>query len=675
MCMDLTHFDPCARLPPELMLHVLRYLLPKDLLNAGRVSREWRDRASDEELWKALFTKEGWVMDVEKMNEYGRERKRMGSGPTWDGRLERRGSKRRADQAFGRGDVSPITGRPQADGATLPIRSLEPMTAEDAVMTDYTARAASPAIHSHPSQVIIRPPMFAPLSRPDDDPKISWPYLYKQRTVLEHRWDTGKYKTFSLPHPEHLDEGHKECVYAMQHTPTHLVSGGRDTTIRRWDLATQRLIKPVLCGHEASVLCLQFDSRPTHDIIVSGGSDNFVITWRFSTGEQIKKMTTAHNESVLNLRFDDRYLITCSKDKTIKLWNREALSRSSPLIPAHVVDLFANATDCLNLHTGLINPFTLITTLTGHQAAVNAVCLLDNTIVSASGDRTIKSWDINRGKHIKTYSGHSKGIACVQYDGRRIISGSSDNTVRIFDARQTVEIGRLTAHTNLVRSVQARFGDLLTTTDDELRVQSKAIDKAYRTAEAVSRMRPLSPAMHGGRLGLRNAGNAIPQDVVSLGAAVPAGGGGERWAKIVSGSYDETVRIWRKERGTTSWVTRCELRQESVLGQRRRTPVAAPAPAPASAHHAPPPPAGGLSALTQQTTTVNTSTTTTAPPPPQAHGPPARNPASESNRVFKLQFDARRVVCCSQNKMIVGWDFAGDDQELQLVGGWSIETM
>lgn len=45
-----------------------------------------------------------------------------------------------------------------------------------------------------------------------------------------------------------------------------------------------------------------------------------------------------------------------------------------------------------------------------------------------------------------------------------------------------------------------------------------------------------------------------------------------------------------------------------------------------------------------------------------------------SNRVFKLQFDARRIVCCSQNKVIVGWDFANGDPDLKNVGNWSLET-
>lgn len=33
-------------------------------------------------------------------------------------------------------------------------------------------------------------------------------------------------------------------------------------------------------------------------------------------------------------------------------------------------------------------------------------------------------------------------------------------------------------------------------------------------------------------------------------------------------------------------------------------------------------------------------------------------------RVFKLQFDARKIICASQDPRIVGWDFACDDEEI-----------
>ena len=301
------------------------------------------------------------------------------------------------------------------------------------------------------------------------------------------------------------------------------------------------------------MLCLQYDETPGNDIIVSGGSDAYVIIWRFSTGEILKKMTNAHSESVLNLRFDDRYIVTCSKDKTIKIWNRHALAPNSPLLPVQILDH-------LNLNPltagEMVKEFTLLSTLRGHHAAVNAVMIHNTTIVSASGDRTIKSWDLLRGTFKRNYLGHNKGIACVQFDGRRIVSGSSDNSVRIFDAERQAEVACLRGHGNLVRTVQARFGDLETTTTEELALEARRADAGFyramaRGMEPPRRFGP-SPAS---RSAGRNAGSSRPEEMLSVGTRVPPGGGGSRWAKIVSGSYDETVILWMKDR-EGRWVAR-----------------------------------------------------------------------------------------------------------------------
>ena len=43
---------------------------------------------------------------------------------------------------------------------------------------------------------------------------------------------------------------------------------------------------------------------------------------------------------------------------------------------------------------------------------------------------------------------------------------------------------------------------------------------------------------------------------------------------------------------------------------------------------------------------------------------PAVAPSQQNARVFKLQFDARRIICCSQDPKIVGWDFANGDEDV-----------
>lgn len=68
-----------------------------------------------------------------------------------------------------------------------------------------------------------------------------------------------------------------------------------------------------------------------------------------------------HCEAVLHLRFQDGIMITCSKDRSIAVWDLQS--------PTDI---------------------TLRRVLVGHRAAVNVVDFDDKYIVSASGDRTIK---------------------------------------------------------------------------------------------------------------------------------------------------------------------------------------------------------------------------------------------------------------------------------------------
>ncbi|KAI9838293.1 MAG: hypothetical protein M1819_005561 [Sarea resinae] len=636
-------------------------------------------------------------------------------------------------------------------------------------LSEQEATSSVPPLSLSPA--IIEPSLV--LRYPFSTPKINWHYLYKQRRRLEDNWNAGRFTNFQLPHPEHAYEAHRECVYTIQYSGRHLVSGSRDRTVRIWDLDTRRLMKPPLVGHTGSVLCLQFDDSKEEDIIVSGSSDTDVILWRFSTGEMIKKLEHAHNESVLNLRFDKTFLVTCSKDKTIKVWNRKELdpedkdypkarTASANRFPPYIISmeilpsLYAGG-QLIKKHKPLPT-YSLLMTLDGHGAAVNAIQVYEDQIVSASGDRTIKVWDIHTGDCLKTLPGHKKGIACVQFDGRRIVSGSSDNTVMIFDHVTGGDVGTLEGHSNLVRTVQAGFGDL-PGNEDDLRAEAEAVDREFFRA----RQRGVIPNTN--RKGQpRNAGSRNPRDITTIGAKIPPGGGGSRWGRIVSGSYDETVIIWRRnEEG--KWVISKRLRQEDAVraaaGPRHpdllapvvtttvnhqqhnlmhngqaTAPVAGTVPngatgAVATGHpHHPAPhgqPGSQANVLASQTgqhvphtlypglhaalhpnnqpgqanigtalghfqvalnqggqngtQTQHQQQTTQAHPHPVVHAHHQAAPADvhswhehfptpaphnqQSNfRVFKLQFDSRRIICCSQDPRIVGWDFANGDEKI-----------
>ncbi|KAH0287990.1 WD40 repeat-like protein, partial [Aureobasidium melanogenum] len=339
----LLHLDPVVFLPPEITSQIFLHLSPSDLLRCSTASRLWHERVLDSTLWRTFFAREGWMPDLAEVRsgEAAEARRRLSLSRNTsqkpprrkpDGELERSGSIKRAKESV--------------DGWNEQHSTLE--ADDDAVLQESEDGAASLSAMSLASEADYldiasgTDPSSSPLPQPSSSlystynasPRVNWLYLYKQRRRLEDNWNKGRYTTFQLPHPDHPEEAHDECVYTIQHSRDWLVSGSRDKTIAIWDLETQRRVRTLSGAHIASVLCLQFDERPEQDIVVSGGSDSFVVIWQFSTGRIIRKMDDAHTESVLNLRFDDDLLITCSKDKTIKIWNRREVFVDSDIIPA-----------------------------------------------------------------------------------------------------------------------------------------------------------------------------------------------------------------------------------------------------------------------------------------------------------------------------------------------------
>ncbi|KAF1829253.1 WD40 repeat-like protein [Decorospora gaudefroyi] len=796
----LLHLDPVLYLPPEITFQILSYLKPETLLRASTLSRAWRERVLDSPLWKLLFRLEGWNSNFPQVRAYEevqrqkraqfkeKERKTRPRAPE-DMEYDKPSHKKRVRerQLFGDGSASESsihnTLEPLSIGGSAgnawgeqhgPVEADDsPSVKSEDKMEGISFHGASPAVS--PTQVARRekrsdasedaPSTVAAteatgasiepsLLLPGSEAKINWQFLYKQKRRLEDNWGAGRFTNFQLPHPSHPEEAHTECVYTIQYSGKYLVSGSRDKSIRIWNLDTLRLVHPPLTGHSASVLCLQFDERPEQDIVVSGGSDCRVILWQFSTGRIIREMERAHSESVLNLRFDDRYLVTCSKDKTIKVWNRKEMRptddtypsstmKSGARFPSYIINM-QDHVENQHLHFKPLDPYSLIMTLEGHNAAVNAIQILDGQIVSASGDRSVKCWDIRTGACTRTFSGHTKGIACVQFDGRRIVSGSSDESVRIFDRATGAEVACLNGHSNLVRTVQAQFGDL-PGNEEELEAEARAIDRNFYDAQ--NRGQITNGRLTRAERRARNAGSRDPNKVFALGAKLPPGGGGSKWARIVSGSYDETVIIWKRGPDGAWEKSQTLLQNDAVraAGGRPRRPVVptpnsanqaaqqnnqqpnAQAQAPAQqnnfqalaqqaqaqaqaaqtlaqqahalnaasqAMHGPaastaPPNASGSTnnvastpvnqAAASHNQTTDNAAATAAPaanPPPHHHHhhhhhaphPLAAplNTNGTNSRVFKLQFDARRIICCSQDPTIVGWDFANGDKDIVL---------
>ena len=635
------HVDPLVKLPPEIMVEIFSYHDPRTLLTASLTSRAWYSRTSDWQLWRNLYTGQGWRVDLEAIRRAEEEaaaflssRKSTRPGDDLEGTMGPESKRPRMPQSwFDRSaayqrlidnddDDEAMNGVVEGpSSAHLTYLYTTHQTPSDSDPSSFSSCSSSSSFPSAAS--LLKSGLM--IRTAEGTAKINWQRLYKLRRQLEDNWSSGRFTNFQLPHPQYLSEAHTERLYAIQYSGKWLVSGSGDRTLRVWDLETRRLRYSPLVGHERSVLCLQFD--PAEDIIVSGSSDRSVCIWQFSTGKLLHRIGSAHEDSVLNLKFGRRHIVTCSKDKTIKVWSRHALSPTyedenyprrreagaSVRHPWYIIDVSSSTIPSSALLREPLKPYSLLMTIHGHSSAVNAIEINDKEIVSASGDRLIKIWNIRTGALKKTLTGHEKGIACVQLDDHHILSGSNDNTVRIYSRPSGTQVACLRGHSNLVRTVQAAF--------------SRA-----------------------------------------------------RWGRIVSGSYDETIVVWKKDDVKGTWTIGDKLQVGAASANAAQL-------IPKILHtnfQVRSQPTEYLPEAVQNffndtngnnndddnelnyNNNINENDINAIPPaepvhPGQAFHFPGRQPTST---VFKIQFDARKIICASRDHKIIGWDFACYDPEI-----------
>ncbi|CAO3694905.1 unnamed protein product [Umbelopsis ramanniana] len=223
--------------------------------------------------------------------------------------------------------------------------------------------------------------------------------------------------------------GHDHSVSSVAFLPSGdiIVSASRDKTIKLWEVASGYCVK-TFTGHLEWVRSVQ----PSEDgrLLVTSSNDQTSRLWDASTGETkmefrghdhvvecaifvpvnaypyVRELINDTSKAGKEQPTPGQYVVTGSRDKTIKLWDASG---------------------------------QLLHTMIGHDNWVRGLVVHPSGkfLLSASDDKTIKIWDLKTGRCMKTIEAHSHFVTCISYCHASpvVATGSVDQTVKIWQCR------------------------------------------------------------------------------------------------------------------------------------------------------------------------------------------------------------------------------------------------
>ncbi|KAK6204659.1 beta transducin [Scheffersomyces amazonensis] len=219
-------------------------------------------------------------------------------------------------------------------------------------------------------------------------------------------------------------------VYLTYHSESNiLASGYNDGSIKLWDLTSGEVLIS-FTGHKSAISILKFDKSGTR--LVSGSQDSSIIIWDLVGEEGLFKLK-GHKSQITGLFFlsgiengnideMDDYLLSCSKDGLIKLWEL----KSQQCIETHL----AHSNECWSM-------------------GINSV---KDLIITSGNKDQVKLWTIDLNlddgqkiKEVGSFEKQSKSkcneITFKSIKTQELFSlQNSDRTIEIFRLRSDDEI-------------------------------------------------------------------------------------------------------------------------------------------------------------------------------------------------------------------------------------------
>ncbi|MBW4657096.1 MAG: caspase family protein [Drouetiella hepatica Uher 2000/2452] len=199
-----------------------------------------------------------------------------------------------------------------------------------------------------------------------------------------------------------------------------LAAGGHDGTAKIWNAKSGRLLR-TLTGHQGQVNAIAFS--PDSRTLASAGEDNAVKLWDIVKSQMIRSLAS---------RPAAIYGIAFSPD------GKSLAAAGDPALPDGNAALMLWDLTKGNLAQGASASGTA-QILEGHRTPVSSIAFSPDgkSLLSASGDATLRLWRVRDGAFIQALKGHSSAVLTARFssDGNTVFSGGADKTVRSWDIR------------------------------------------------------------------------------------------------------------------------------------------------------------------------------------------------------------------------------------------------
>ncbi|OTA52751.1 WD40 repeat-like protein [Hypoxylon sp. EC38] len=182
----------------------------------------------------------------------------------------------------------------------------------------------------------------------------------------------------------------------------------------------------------------------------------------------------------------------------------------------------------------------------------------EDKIITGSDDMLIHVYDTKTGKLRRRLEGHEGGVWALQYEGNILVSGSTDRTVRVWDIEKGLCTQVFYGHTSTVRCLQ-----ILMPTDTGKVENGQSVMMPPKpliiTGSRDSQLRVWRLPESGSRRYIQTGPPANDADCPYFIRTLQGHSHSVRAIAahadtLVSGSYDNTVRVWRISTGETVHV-------------------------------------------------------------------------------------------------------------------------